>query len=299
MKYRILWCHSATFEQEWITKLLEGIDYELIQGTDTSLLPLALPLPDVLIVNSSVDYEALCAHMATADADHPFGVIHLSDETLGNSMNYLNLPSCRFAFRNYWHPVHSLHPKVTTFGLGWKKGFAAQTYLVPKIHAWSFAGCIHHETRKNTILAFKEVTPNAVRFISSFNSADGLDVDTYRSLVSSSMFVPCPIGHGNIDSFRLYEVLEGGAIPIAVRSTSAQPCNPSYWSLLFDEVVPFPMVHREEDWNNAADLVQKMWNNPDAYKELLSDVQQFWSRAKKKWNSQLITSIGALRSYSN
>ena len=54
--------------------------------------------------------------------DIPFGVIHLSDEWLGDDIHYYNFKNCKFVFRNWYHESKK-HEKVVFFPLGYKPEF--------------------------------------------------------------------------------------------------------------------------------------------------------------------------------
>lgn len=301
----IWWCISSTFEQDWIEELLTlgVVSHMITYMTPVMIMDPCRTLPNhptLLIFNHGIDYEAICDRFAASGV--PFGVIHLSDERLTSSMRYIDHKECRFAFRNYWHPILSHHHKVHTFGLGYKSGFTSVAPPSDKVYAWSFAGSLHHQRRAQSIVALKNIQPHTTHFTSFFNAPDGLDIQAYRTMISSSMFVPCPIGHQNIDSFRLYEVLEAGAIPIAVSSTEFQPFDTSnggsYWSNMFGAKVPFPLIDEKtkgsEGWGAIILLIQNMWCNREAYSALQNEVRTFWRDAKQRWANELKSCIESM-----
>jgi len=104
-----------------------------------------------------------------------------------------------------------------------------------------------------------------------------LDVPSYRALMNQSKYVLCPIGHCNIDSFRVYEALEAGAIPITISITSIQRWM--YWDALLGVPVPWiaaPSIQCAHD-----ELQKQIENNTiDAQAQAVAEV---WAATKKKW----------------
>lgn len=281
---------AVLFETQWIRELLSrgNIDYDDIYDLDgTSVVSNA-----VIVFNHSVDYETYFQRYQ--DSNTPFGAIHLSDETLTDTTTFYGHTMCKFVFRNYHNPlVASRHNHVITFGLGYKQGFvdSSTTTEQPngRYYNWSFAGNIHTPERLACILPFESLIPHFVHTTrEGFNASSGLAIDKYASLMRDSKFAICPIGQGNIDSFRVYEALEAGAIPIVVASTQAQPYQPSYWHAIFPwmRAVTIPMlIHR--DWHDAAKTMAKMLQDKSIYEDVHSQLQKFWNDAKNIWGITL------------
>lgn len=286
---------DGLFETQWIRELmaLGGIDYEEVFDLDgTTVVPRA-----VVVFNHSVDYEAYFAKYEAAGV--PYGAIHLSDETLADSTQFYGHKSCLFVFRNYHHPVVAAkHNHVVPFGLGYKSGFAvadADANTGPdgsqRYYNWSFAGNIHTPERMACITPLVQMTPYKVHTTQGgFNAAGGLGTAEYRALMDDSKFVICPIGQGNIDSFRVYEALEAGAIPVVLASTPIQPYQPSYWHAMFpwmrEPNTTIPMVIHH-NWDEAAKTIREILQNKETYVNLQKQTVAFWQNAKKIWGCAL------------
>ncbi len=291
MKARRVWsCEPAgLFETEWLKMLLEidGYEWEDVVLTET-FEPMAR---DLLIFNHSIDYELL---LARYEVDHrSFGVIHLSDETLGDTMYYLKYDTCVFACRNYYHPVLSAHPKVMTLGLGWKQGTPSMVDVATKsrYYHWCFAGNIHTADRIQAIMPFASLIPYQLHTThGSFADPSGLPFHRYIQTMCDSKFAVCPVGQGNIESFRLYEALECGTIPVVLEGTAVQP---DYWKSLFPEFESVPWI-TAGTWNECVDIVRHILQDQNTYIQIQKECEDFWRHMKQKWSYDLQELVGRL-----
>lgn len=128
---------------------------------------------------------------------------------------------------------------------------------------WFFAGQDTHKSRHDCIQALQDV-PNG-KLVASAGFAQGLEYKEYMQFMSRAKVVPCPAGNVSTDSFRLYEALEAGAIPIAE--------DKAFWQLLFGEV-PFPVV---DDWAELPELINHYKDRPD-----VNNKCQAWWQLKKR-----------------
>lgn len=113
----------------------------------------------------------------------------------------------------------------------------------------------------------------------------GMDPVEYRDCMLAAKIAPAPSGAVSVDSFRVWEALEAGALPVA-DTVSPADGRTYYWQRLFGEV-PFPTV---EDWSQVswAGLLED-WP--------ASAVTAWWARQKRTYRDWLIedlTSLGAL-----
>lgn len=121
---------------------------------------------------------------------------------------------------------------------------------------WFFAGQITHERRQQFAEVFRGLSGGEL--IATPGFTQGLDREEYLRRMTEAKVVPCPAGPGTPDTFRLFEALEAGCVPLA------DATNPEgwvgYWDLVFGDV-PFPIV---SDWSDApAILKQALREWPD------------------------------------
>lgn len=71
----------------------------------------------------------------------------------------------------------------------------------------------------------------------------GMDPSEYYYKIARSLIAPAPCGGYTPDSFRLFEALEAGCIPIADEECVDYVPGLSYWGWFFGEAPPFPLIH--------------------------------------------------------
>jgi hypothetical protein len=122
-------------------------------------------------------------------------------------------------------------------------------------YVWSFCGDIFKSDRQKMIASLSKIEPHYCHVYQGFMGADSLSGREYWEILSNSIYSPCPIGNVNIDSYRLFESLEAGAIPIVIYGHAGQPYD-YYRELLGDH--PLPTFRR---WDRAKDFISKTSTN--------------------------------------
>jgi hypothetical protein len=147
---------------------------------------------------------------------------------------------------------------------------------------WSFAGQNTHGRRKECIDVLREIRnkkgDGLLYESSSFGT--GLSLGTYFKLLSSSKLVPCPSGPLTVDTFRVCEALECGAIPL-VDTVSPTGAYGHYWYRVFGERMPFPLIY---DWNKLPEVMEQWLND---WETKADTVQKWWQGKKGEWVRQL------------
>ena len=129
---------------------------------------------------------------------------------------------------------------------------------------WYFAGQVNTPPRKELVSVLKQCGNGVLNETAGF--AQGYSHKDYYENLSRAKIVPCPGGPHSPDSFRLYETLETGAIPI--------PDNPDFWKMLFKEV-PFPSVL---SWSQLPDLINNLKDRPEVNNKCMA----WWQRTKRE-----------------
>jgi hypothetical protein len=254
---------------------------------------------DLLDPNNQFVYIGSSAEVCAA-ADYfirsgvNFGAIVLSDELLRDECQYIKYENCRFVMRNYVHPTLINEKKVSFFGLGYKTNFCK--YLNHNSHLerefiWNFIGTPHHVDRQQALETFKAIDGHFIHLTEGFGSADSLHISRYAEIINNSLYTLCPYGHYNADTFRVYEALEAGSVPIVPRNAPGLDFPVSYWSWLFrGEVPPFVMA---SDWNEAREIVMDDLGS-GRYIERMELCQLFWRKWKLQWRYDLLSNLDAL-----
>jgi hypothetical protein len=127
---------------------------------------------------------------------------------------------CNLVIRNYWGPGYDGFKDIAIVPVGYRAGFARPQpppAVEHRPHLWCFAGDPYKTTRADMLENMRKVGPGREHLTRGFNCAHKLGVGDYRALMESSIFVPAPCGNENIESFRVWEALEAGCIPIVER----------------------------------------------------------------------------------
>ena len=138
-----------------------------------------------------------------------------------------------------------------------------------------------------------------LKVISGFGgyTDDGVEYQQYLDIMRQSKYVICPAGSMCVDSFRLYEAMECGAIPITdVRSPRGHP-DFNY----FKEVHPINGLNLIWGWD--MDLLWSIMNCSEApteklpmmfYDEIYEGLPQnfWWFCYKKEFEQKLLNLAG-------
>lgn len=117
---------------------------------------------------------------------------------------------------------------------------------------WFFAGQVTHERRQALAAALRRLGDRwSGDLVETPGFTKGLPREEYLRRMASAKVVPCPSGPGTPDSFRLYEALEAGALPLADATTPEGWGG--FWSFVYGDV-PFPVV---EDWRQVGGVIDE------------------------------------------
>ena len=201
----------------------------------------------------------------------PYKVLHMSDEHENDPIFY-DRPEVSGVMRFYPRKDLALNTKVLTIPLGyhWQNNKPIKT-VGDRKYMWSFHGT-DWMSRSEQIKPLLEIEPNKVEFYNDWNSPSQLVKEDYLELLSDTVFVACPRGN-NLETFRLYEALESGCIPVFTEIPS----------ILHDSGISFL---RTETWLEVAELMRHLINNPDQLHHyqvsLISAWMGYKERLKKK-----------------
>jgi hypothetical protein len=105
-----------------------------------------------------------------------------------------------------------------------------------------------------------DIKPNKAEFFTQWNHPSQLREQDYLDLLSDTIFVPCPAGN-NIETFRIYEALERGCIPVFI---DVPP-------ILLETKIPFL---KTSTWIDVVNIMSHLNNNPEQlmqYQKVLMD----------------------------
>lgn len=147
---------------------------------------------------------------------------------------------------------------------------------VKKKYQWFFSGQITNPVREQCVEVLRELKDG--KLIETAGFWQGVEHSEYIKLMAQSRVIPCPSGPATPDTFRLYEALELGCIPIVDSSW--------YWYKLFG-MPPFPIL---ENWNNLPIVMSTIQNNERFAKTIFD----WWGNFKDELIKNLFADIKEL-----
>lgn len=153
--------------------------------------------------------------------------------------------------------------------LGWTPGTLEANRTRPeKDLDWFFAGQITHHRRYETVAALKQMGNG--KLIETAGFTQGVARSEWFEMLRRSKVIPCPSGPNTSDTFRLYEALESGCVPLA--DATSPRGDRGHWGKAFGHV-PFPVV---DDWATLPGLVDEFKGQRRRV-----EVLAWWEQAKR------------------
>lgn len=257
----------SAWECDWLHSLLGGVVEKTIVDNSWSQMAETMIVIDNRLVAEKVSYYRRAFHAGCRVI-----LVHLSDEAFKDDLGPYRY--CDAVIRNYRSELLAGFSKIRFIPLGYKAGFTAGTSTskpaVARKYLWSFAGDAKKLTRGPMLQAMAQAGDGFQHMSEGFGSADALPTDAYRRLMDESAIVPCPAGWSNLETYRVYEALEAGCIPIVEN----RPGFDYFTRLLGPH--PMPTV---ATWDDAATLVKRL-KAEDGLEPLRQACAAWWAQYK-------------------
>lgn len=151
---------------------------------------------------------------------------------------------------------------------------------------WTFSGQINNQSRLECYSALRAREHNHhdgfVKKTDGFGA--GLEYRDYIYSLCNTKVAPCPSGTFTPDTFRLYEALEAGCIPITDIGSPTYG-DIGYWQFLFGEEPPFPLIRSWKEFNGRCDELLGNWADKSR------DVSDWWSGYKRRIAREFLSDI--------
>lgn len=217
-------------------------------------------------------------------------IIHMSDEFAQDDISWYNHPSVKQVIRNYSRPDLKPREKIYVLPLGFMNRRSSRAYppslkFSEREHTWSFAGSMDREGRAQALSILTQVKPHCLKSKPTWSSPEKLGPSEYNEMIRKTKFVPCMRGSKALESFRLYEALEHGAIPIYVPSESSNSLDE--YKEIFGEhpLLGFP------NWETAADYLPKLITQPEIMENHRNELHKWWNNKKAEIRAKLSSII--------
>lgn len=181
------------------------------------------------------------------------------------------------------HPGQEAH---RFFPWGWTPGCTSSA--AEKSLDYFFAGQNTHVRRAECLQALHGIGGNGI-VISTQGFAQGLPRERYVDLMAMARVAPCPSGPVTLDSFRVCEALELGAIPIVDTASPVLRNYLGYWAAVMGESHPLPSMLEWSSLPEFLPYVLKEW------KTRQPRYMDWWKKRKQDWRQELVDDVEELR----
>jgi len=267
-----------------------GLDYEkqwledMFQSTlSVKSIQTVLPKNSILLIQRTPPTFQQGKYKEILDAQEPNSVIllHISDENGQDPILLYNHPSVKHVIRNYYRKDCADLSKVTILPLGYstKAPIATPTFS-DRSFVWSFAGSIDRPGRQEALSALEVLTPFEKETKLTFGDPSPLKGSAYTDQLLKSKFIPAFRGFWSLESFRLYEALEAGCIPLYVPSEGTN--GDEYTTVLGKSpILALP------SWTQAPTLLEQLSKNAAVMEQHRQDLQTWWKEKKQSLRTTL------------
>ncbi|MGL9621360.1 hypothetical protein QRQ56_25425 [Bradyrhizobium sp. U531] len=213
-----------------------------------------------------------------APVRYSVGLCHLSDEWFETDTSY---------YQKFDYVIRTHHARrferggIFTIPLGFPNGTGQPPSITPitvRTTPWSFVGT-PVTTRHQMARAMDTVQGGKCIFYDpAKGEAPPLSKADFSELMSDTVFCPAPMGNVMLESWRCYEALEAGAIPLLEKR---------YFLDYFENLLgpnPIPTFYH---WSEASDFVKLMLARPEQLAELQKEVFEWWLKKRISIKAQL------------
>jgi GR25 family glycosyltransferase involved in LPS biosynthesis len=195
-----------------------------------------------------------------------FKVIHLSDEANIDPIDFYSYSNCKVVIRNYVRPEIKEMKNVLVIPLGYHHKSENNKSFSDRKLVWSFHGNDWFD-RAKYLEQLQSFLPHSCHLIQGWNHSTMTNENKYINTLSDSKF--CPIMRGNnFETFRLYESLEAGVIPIYIRSEG----DTEFWNFVSSKI----KLVNLDSINKVTELINILLNNPQAAEKYRLELNQQW-----------------------
>ena len=275
---------SALIETDWLFYLFGGLRTISIDVINEDILPTDCPI--VILQRPYV--PAITNILRKWDSNGvQFKILHLSDEadTLVGARDPLDaylLKGCKSVLRFYVRDdfPKGTESKIQVIPLGYKWSPLINPDQTPltntprlpfrDIH-WSFYGTKWCNRMENMKPLLESKLAGSYAFFDDWMHPDNLPKNEYLKKMLASVFIPCPDGI-NAETFRIYEALDAGCIPIVIHTE-----RNDMWFRWISSHVPLLDI---SSWDNAVRNMYQLVSKPDTLEIYRNQVLTSWASWK-------------------
>ena len=243
--FELIWGkYHEDSSKDWIYSLLQDINYKSINSEEE------IDKGDtVIIIDSGIHFkEHLYIKLKTLTKR--FFLFHINDEHLDKRSAPI-YSYCDYVWRTCCSPKYFTNNKVKCIPPGYKNGFKQKFDLNKKRdYKWCFFGTQHKSSRHDMNFQLEKIEPNFVNRIDKFaDKKKSANVEEMEKVYFNTDFAPCPAGFFHPESYRIYEALQCGTIPIVESVYN-----------YFDNIYPKNPFIKINKWKEAKEIIDN-WND--------------------------------------
>ena len=248
---------------KWIYEILKKVQYNTIYNEKN------LERDDTLIIIDSSVEEKIEFYTTLNLMCSKVFLFHLGDESGAYDLSPV-YKNCNYIWRTFCSNKYFEHDKVNCIPIGYKSGVADKNKNNKK-YKWAFTGTPHKTSRHDLLFQFSDVEPFFCHKTQKFDQKI-ISVNEMSEILSSTEFIPCPNGFFHPETYRVYEALECGCIPIVENAYKYYdrllPSNPFIKIDMWAEAKPIIKGWATEQIKNKSDECKIWWNEQ---KNILQD----------------------------
>ena len=245
---------------KWIYEILKKIEYNIIENETQ------VEKGDTLIIIDSSVEKKVEFYVKLKLICSKIFLIHLGDETGEYELSTV-YQNCKHVWRTFCSNKYFKNDKVTCIPIGYKSG-VLNTNKDNRKYKWAFVGTPHKSSRHDLLFQFSDIKPSFCHKTKKFDQKI-ISVDEMTEVLCATEFLPCPNGFFHPETYRVYEALECGCIPIVENAYK-----------YYDRLFPSNPFLKVDMWSEAKPIV-KGWEQ-DQIKKKREECKNWWNDLKNK-----------------
>jgi glycosyl transferase family 25 len=269
---------DALLEYKWLRELF-GKQFETREVIPMEHVPLENTPVFICMKPHVKQFAPIFERYEAAERD--FIVLHLSDEYCDDPVDFYKYKSCKVVIRPYVSKMLPAQEKILYIPLGpYRQANGSDTEIGQRRYVWSFYGT-NWKDRQKLLEPLLSIEPSKHGFFEEWMDKKQLSEEEYAQICKDSYFIPVPRGQ-NVETFRFWEALESGAIPLYVRSEGDE----EYFKFISSKLPVLSI----ESWEKATDFIKSLVSNENTLRHYRTTMQQRW----KEWKDELKGKIKGL-----
>ncbi len=275
MATHLIRCYDYAYEDEWNRYLFAPLDVVEHEAPDFSVVEDRA----IFVVIGRRGLEHVPARfLERVKRLSMKGLYHLGDEFL--SGGYELYRHFDFVIRNYYGSALR-GEGIRTVPLGYPVGMAGdgtEPRASARRYAWCFLGNMS-AARPSMIAELRRLAPYHLHtYHIGRDESRALSREEYKEILRASAFAPCPMGNVMLETWRLYEALEAGTIPLLSRR-ALMPYH--------DLIMPDHPIPTFTNWRSARRFAERSLADAAALDALQRRVTDWWRAYKADLQAEM------------